>query len=52
MDKMQLKAVRPYANVKQGFLYTIMGEGYDWYQVLVNGRPMYTPKWVFGDEDE
>lgn len=42
-------AVINYGNIRKGNFYKIILEGYDWYKILINGAPRYTPKWVFGD---
>lgn len=44
-------ACHNYGLIQKSHDYTILSEGLDWYLVRIRGKVIYTPKWVFEDED-
>jgi hypothetical protein len=45
-----LEAVEDYGPIKKGRDYVILDCKHDWYKVLIHGRAIYAPNWVFNQE--
>ena len=47
-----LEATSSYGPIKRRQDYRILGEGLDWYLVIVKGKPIYVFKWVFEESND
>lgn len=49
---MFVKPTAKYAGLNRGNVYRLIERGHDYYKVLVKGRPMFVPNFVFEGKEE